>query len=194
MATQPLVLRGGRVLRTGATRLECLDIVVSAEGCIATLTPAAPALPGVQEITLAGRLVTLGLIDAHQHLDKAHTRREAPNPAGTLAGVIAAFRAYAGQGMKREEIFRRAERSLAVCLTRGTVVIRSHVNVDSTMGIRGVEALLDLRERWHDRLQLQVVALLTGTGARDLGTARACLQAALEAGADVVGGTPALAA
>ena len=193
MATQPLVLRGGRVLRTGATRPECLDIVISAEGRIATLTPAAPALPGVQEIILAGRLVTPGLIDAHQHLDKAHTRREAPNPAGTLAGAIAAFRAYAGQGMAREEILRRAEHTLAACLTRGTVVIRSHVNVDSTMGIRGVEALLDLRERWHDRMQLQLVALLTGARTQNLATTRSWLQAALEAGADVVGGTPALA-
>src|SRR5262249_29931517 len=59
------------------------------------------------------------------------------------------------------------------CLTRGTVVIRSHVNVDATMGIRGVEALLDLREWWHDRLQLQVVALLTSARARNLATARA---------------------
>jgi cytosine/creatinine deaminase len=193
MARQPLVLRGGRVLRTGATRPECLDMVISAEGHVVALTPAAPALPGAQEIALAGRLVTPGLIDAHQHLDKTRTRHEVPNPTGTLAGAIAAFRTYAEHRMAREEILARAERTLAACLTRGTVVIRSHANVDSVLGTRGVEALLDLRERWRDRLQLQVVALLTGTGARDLGTARACLQAALEAGADVVGGTPALA-
>jgi cytosine deaminase len=193
MATQSLVLRGGRVLRTGATRPECLDIVISADGCIAALTPAAPVLPGAQEIALTGRLVTPGLIDAHQHLDKAHTRREVTNPAGTLAGAIAAFRTYAARGMAHEEIITRAERTMAACLTRGTVVIRSHANVDAAMGSRGVEALLDLRERWHDRLRLQVVAFLTGAGAGNLVAARAWMQAALEAGADVVGGTPALA-
>src|SRR6516164_8490740 len=51
------------------TRPECLDIAISADGHIATLTPVVPALPGAQEIDLAGRLVTPGLIDAHQHLD-----------------------------------------------------------------------------------------------------------------------------
>src|SRR5262249_11903080 len=75
MATQSCVLRGGRVLRTGATRPERLDMVIGPDGRIVTLTPTAPVLPGAQDIALMGRLVTPGLIDAHQHLDKARTRR-----------------------------------------------------------------------------------------------------------------------
>ena len=194
MRTEPLVLRGGRVLRTGATRPECLDIIISPDGRIVTVTPSAPALPGAQDITLAGRLVTPGLIDAHQHLDKTRTRCEVPNPAGTLGGAIAAFRAYAGHRMAQDEILARAERTLEACLARGTVAIRSHANVDSVLRTRSVEALIDLRERWHHRLQLQVVALLSGTAAWHLAAARTWLQAALAAGADGVGGTPALAA
>jgi hypothetical protein len=46
MRTQPCVLRGGRVLRTGATRPERLDIVIGPDGRIAMVTPSAPALPG----------------------------------------------------------------------------------------------------------------------------------------------------
>jgi hypothetical protein len=57
MATQPCVLRGGRVLRTGATRPERLGIVIGPDGRIATLTPSAPTLPGAQDINLAGRLI-----------------------------------------------------------------------------------------------------------------------------------------
>jgi cytosine/creatinine deaminase len=191
MATNPLILRGGRVLRAGATRPERLDMVISAEGRIAALTPVASPLPGVQEIDLAGRLVTPGLIDAHQHLDKSRTRREVSNPAGTLSGAITAFRNYAAHSMTREEIMARAERTMAACLTRGTVVIRSHANVDAELQTRGVEALLDVRQRWQDRLQLQVVAFLSGAASRNLAAARAWMHAALDAGADVVGGTPA---
>jgi len=194
MRTEPLVLRGGRVLRTGATRPECLDIIISPDGRIVTVTPSAPGLPGAQDITLAGRLVTPGLIDAHQHLDKTRTRCEVPNPAGTLGGAIAAFRAYAGHRMAQDEILARAERTLEACLARGTVAIRSHATVNPVLRTRSVEALIDLRERWHHRLQLQVVALLSGTAAWHLAAARTWLQAALAAGADGVGGTPALAA
>ena len=193
MGMKPLVLRGGRVLQTGDTRPACLDLVIGTDGRIAALTQPAPVPHGVRAIDLAGRLVTPGLVDAHQHLDKARTRCEVPNPTGTLAGAITAFRTYAAQRMAREEIMERAERTLTACLTRGTVAIRSHANVDATIGIRGIEALLELRERWHDRMQLQVIALLTGTGARNMAATRALMQAALAAGADGVGGTPALA-
>src|SRR5262249_61265265 len=62
MATQPCVLRGGRVLRTGSTRPERLDMVIGPDGRIVTLTPTAPVLPGAQDIALTGRLVTPGLI------------------------------------------------------------------------------------------------------------------------------------
>jgi cytosine/creatinine deaminase len=191
MRPQPLVLHGGRVLQTGATRPTSLDVVIGTDGRIAALTPPAPVPREVLAIDLAGRLVTPGLIDAHQHLDKALTRHDVPNPTGTLAGAITAFRTYAASRMGREEILTRAERTMAACLTRGTVAIRSHANVDPTVGLRGVEALLELRERWHDRVRLQVVALLAGAGAWDLRTARTWLQAALDAGVDVVGGSPA---
>src|SRR5262252_3614931 len=53
MTTQSRVLRGGWVLRTGATRPECLDIVIGPDGCIVLVTPSAPALPGTQDITLS---------------------------------------------------------------------------------------------------------------------------------------------
>jgi cytosine deaminase len=168
-------------------------MVIGPEGRIVMLTPTAPVLPGAQDIALAGRLVTPGLIDAHQHLDKARTRREVPNPAGTLGGAIAAFRDYAGHRMTHDEIIARAERTMEACLARGTVVIRSHANVDPVLRTRSVEALIDLRERWHKRMRLQVVAMLSGAAARNLAAARALMQAALAAGADGVGGTPALA-
>src|SRR5262245_27092456 len=171
MRTQPLVLHGGRVVPTGATRPASLDVVLGTDGRIAALTPPAPVSRGVQAMDLAGRLVTPGLIDAHQHLDKSLTRREVPNPTRILAGAITAFRTYAASRMGREEILARAERTLTACLTRGTVAIRSHANVDPAVGLRGVEALLEPRERWHDRLRLQVFGFDAPAGATSLSVA-----------------------
>src|SRR4029453_13095845 len=134
MGTQPLVLHGGRVVQTGATRPASPAGGIGTHGRLAAPPPPASVPRGVQALDLARRLVTPGLIDAHQHLDKTRTRRDVPNPTGTLAGAITAFRTYAASRMGREEILARAERTLAACLTRGTVAIRSHVNVDPTVG------------------------------------------------------------
>ncbi len=186
------VLRNGRVLRPGSAAPERLDVVIGDDGRIAGLASAASAPPGATEVDVAGRLVVPGLVDAHQHLDKAHTRRQVPNPEGTLIGAIRSFARYA-KTASRADIEARAERMLAACLARGTVALRTHANVDPELEWRAVAALVDVRERWRDRLRLQVVAFLTGGASRDLAAADRWLRAALDAGADVIGGTPALA-
>jgi cytosine deaminase len=169
-----------------------MDLAIGADGRIARLGMALPA-DGTRVLDLAGRLVVPGLVDMHQHLDKSRIVREVPNPSGTLDGALDAFRRYAA-GLTVEAMVRSARRTLEACVARGTVAIRSHANVDRELGGRAVEALVRLREESRDRLRLQVVAFLTSSGARaDTATARAMLEAALDAGAEVVGGVPALA-
>lgn len=130
-----------------------------------------------------------GLVDAHQHLDKTRTLRSVPNPQGTLLGAIDAFKRYAVT-MTAEDIAARAERTMAACLARGTVAIRTHANVDPEAHLRGVEALVALRGRWRERLRLQVVAFLTGGATRAGAPARDWLEEAMRLGADVVGLNP----
>jgi cytosine deaminase len=135
-----------------------------------------------------------GLIDIHQHLDKSHTARRIPEAAGTLAGAVAAFETYA-RTASREDILGRAQRTAEACLARGTVAIRAHTTVDPVWGVRGIEALVELRERLAGRVRLQVAALVaSGDPPLPTGEARALLEAALDAGADVIGGAPAFAA
>ncbi len=180
------------MVRSGAAQPELLDVLVGDDGRIERVAPEIDPAPGVSEFQLAGRLVAPGLIDAHQHLDKTRTRLAIPNPEGTLYGAIQAFRRYAAD-MSGADIAARAERTMQACLERGTVAIRSHANVDPEARCRGVEALVALRERWRDRLRLQVVAFVT-SGATKAGVpAREWLEEALALGADVVGGTPAYA-
>ncbi|MGQ0656020.1 MAG: amidohydrolase family protein [Betaproteobacteria bacterium] len=161
------------------------DILIDAKGRIERI---AENIEG-KGFDLRGRLVVPGLVDAHQHLDKTRTLRSIQNPAGNLMGAIDAFRRYAA-GMSVEDVVIRAERTMAACLARGTVAIRSHANVDPEARTRGVQALVALRERWKDRLRLQVVAFMTSGATKKGVPAKEWLEEALALGADVVGGTP----
>lgn len=190
MTPQPLLLRGGRVLRTGAARPERLDVLIGADGRIARLGPIDPP-PDTKTFDLADKLVSPGLIDVHQHLDKTRTLRDIPNPAGTLIGAVAAFNEYAAK-ITFDDLVKRADRTLEQCLARGTVAIRTHANIDPVLKVRAVEMLVKLRERWRPRLRLQVVAFVTAGATRMGATAKGWLDEAIQAGADVVGGTPAI--
>lgn len=162
-------------------------MLIGASGRIERVAPRIDA--SVKSIDLKGRLVVPGLIDAHQHLDKTRTRAEVPNPKGTLMGAIEAFRSYAAR-MTAEDITARAERTVTACLERGTVAIRSHANVDPEAKLKGVEALVALRERVRERMRVQVVAFLTGGATKANAPAREWLEEALRMGADVVGANP----
>jgi cytosine/creatinine deaminase len=184
-----LLLTQGRVLRRGAKDPERLDLAVGKDGRITALMPAIAPGAADQVIDLRGKLVMPGLVDAHQHLDKSRTRRLVANPAGTLEGASAAYRTFAGSAT-REDIMRRAERTLDICLAHGTVAIRNHTNIESQSALRAFEAMIELRERWRDRVTLQVVPHLTSDAPRNLAAARNWLEAAIAAGADAIGGVP----
>ncbi len=183
-----LLLRGGRL----AGHEKSLDLLIGESGKIDRLAPGIEAGSGIKIIDLKGRLVVPGLVDAHQHLDKTRTLRTVPNPQGTLYGAIEAFGHYAA-GMSAEDVAARAERTMAACLARGTVAIRSHANVDPEARLRGVEALVGVRSRWRSRMRLQVVAFVTAGATKAGAPAREWLDEAIALGADVVGGTPAYA-
>jgi cytosine deaminase len=184
-----LLLTQGRVLRRGDKHPERLDLAVGKDGRITALTPAISPETAEQVVDLRGKLVVPGLVDAHQHLDKSRTRRLVANPAGTLEGASAAYRTFAASAT-RENIMRRAERTLDICLAHGTVAIRNHTNIESQSALRAFEAMVELRERWRDRIALQVVAHLTSDAPRNLAAARDWLEAAIAAGADAIGGVP----
>ncbi|MGE5617163.1 MAG: amidohydrolase family protein, partial [Bacillota bacterium] len=180
-----LLLRGARIAGRDALN----DLLIGERGRIERIAPRIESASGMEVRELRGRLVVPGLIDAHQHLDKTRTLRSVPNPEGTLLGAIQAFSRYAS-AMSEEDIAARAERTIAACVARGTVALRTHANVDPECRLRGVEALVALRERSRERLRLQVVAFLSGGGTKATAPSRDWLDEALRLGADVVGANP----
>jgi cytosine deaminase len=177
------------VLRSGAKQPEPLDLAVGTDGRICAVATAITNVTAEKVIDLGNKLVVPGLVDAHQHLDKSRTRRLVDNPTATLEGASAAYRRFAAAAT-REDIMARAERTLDICLSHGTVAIRSHTNIESQSEVRGIEAMVELRERCRERMTLQIVAHLTSDAPRKLDAARQWLAAAIAAGADAIGGVP----
>jgi cytosine deaminase len=135
---------------------------------------------------LTGYVLLPSFAEPHAHLDKALLGARAHNQAGDLQGAIAAMRQVADT-MTRDDLVARAERAIRAYLAHGTTAIRTHVNVGGRMGMRGLEALIEVRERWRGLADLQVVALpsppFDSRGAADL-------RQALKEGADIAGGAP----
>lgn len=187
-----ILLKGGRLVRTAKKEAELLDVAIGTNGRIARIGADLPC-QGEDVIQLDGKLITPAFVDMHQHLDKSLSIDHAPNPSGTLAGAVAAFRDYAAD-LGKDEIAIHARRTMETCLEKGTVAIRSHANVDYELKLRSIEALAQLREDYKERMHLDVVAFVSSSAARgDLDTARTLLENALAAGADTIGGAPNLA-
>ncbi len=184
-----LILRGGRVLRAGASQPEFLDVRIGAEGRVLAIAPQLSG-EGAELIALDGRLVLPGLVDIHQHLDKSRTRGLLSNPQGTLDGAIAAYRAIA-PNITRDEMIMRARDTVEACSAYGTVAIRSHTNIDPQSGLRGIETMLALRESCADRMRIQVVGHVTSDATSMLPESEAWLREAIALGIDAIGGVPA---
>jgi cytosine/creatinine deaminase len=185
-----LILRGGRVLRFGAKELETLDIRIGAGGRIEAIG-ASLAAPDAAEVREVGeRMVVPGLVDMHQHLDKSRTRTLASNPTGTLAGASEAYRAIA-PGITPQQMMARALRTIDSCSAYGTVAIRSHTNIDPQTELRGIEAMIEVREKAANLMRVQIVAHVTSGATSMLPESREWLRGAVALGVDVIGGVPA---
>ena len=183
-----LLLAGGRLALPGGSIAEA-DLLIGPDGRIAAVGPDLKAPEGTPKRDVSGMLVTPGLVDMHQHLDKTGVLRFTPNPSGTLQGAREAFAKYA-RTAPPDDISRRASRTMARCLSRGTTAIRSHINVDKDAGFNGIGALAELRTQWADRLRL-LVAFIPRIRGRTAWLEQN-IDRAVELG-DAVGGTPAVA-
>ena len=154
-----------------------------------TVVEVAPAgtLVGDADLDLTGFLLLPAPAEPHAHLDKAMSWDLIDPPMGDLVRAIDSWRAYSSV-MTEESIADRARAAALRLLANGTTAIRSHV--DLLVGdepLRGVTALVRVREELRDLMHIELVAL----AASDLPDST--VEAALDLGIDLVGGAPHLA-
>jgi cytosine deaminase len=185
-----LILRGGRVLRFGAEQPELVDIRIGTNGRIEAIGPSLPVPDAAAIKELGGQLVVPALVDMHQHLDKSRTRALVSNPSGTLSGASKAYQALA-PSITQDQMIERALRTIETCSAHGTVAIRSHTNIDPQSELRGIEAMIAVRERSTSLMRIQVVAHLTSNATSMFTEGKDWLRGAASLGVDVIGGVPA---
>jgi cytosine/creatinine deaminase len=141
---------------------------------------------GREEWNLNGNVVLPGLVDAHVHLDKTFSTTF--NKSGTLQEAIETWQQEKPH-LTYEGYAARMMQALQVAVVKGTTHLRTHIDIDSESGFAALEAMLDVRERFRHMISVQIVAL-GQAGLSDEETQ--AMRAALEMGADIVGGAPAL--
>jgi len=171
-----------------------VDLLVT-DGVVREVRPHVPgtASPdGTTVVDLGGMLLLPAPAEPHAHLDKALSAERVPNPAGDLPGAVDAWLA-ARPHLDHGDIAARATAAVHLALVHGHTAVRTHVDVGEGIGLRAIEALLEVRAAVADRLDLQVVAFATSplTGVEGA-TNRDWLRRALELPVDLVGGCPAL--
>lgn len=100
---------------------------------------------------------TRGFSNEHAHLDKgmlAPGVAYADAPPAIRGGWTREHKAK----FTRQDIYDRAEAALQSMLRYGTTYIRTHVDVDPLVGLKGIEALLDLQRDYEKQAVIDITA------------------------------------
>ena len=141
-----------------------------------------------EQLDVTGKLVLPGFVESHIHPDKAFVADRAPglqaggpSPQVLLAELKKAFTV--------DDVYQRARHALQQAVRHGCTTMRAHVEVDTYVGLRGVEALQRVQAECTEVLDLQLVAFAQEGIWHDDST-RGLLREALQMGLPVLGGCP----
>jgi len=150
------------------------------DGRVAALRPPTASEPGV--------FLMPPLVDGHIHLDK--TLLGLPWVPNQAAGNTVADRIEAERKVRAARSVSETETGANLVkqvVASGTLHMRSHVDIDNQLGLKNLQAVLAIRERFRDLVTIQIVAFPQSGVVRSPGTAR-LLDEAIGQGADLVGG------
>jgi cytosine deaminase len=179
-----LIIRNAR-LANGAPEAPLVDIGID-NGRIAAVEPALPASGNTYDAS--GRLACAGLIETHIHLDKSRIiDRCAPQDRRALSPILGV--APLKKSMSVDDVLMRARRTLEDCIVHGTTRMRTQVEVDPGIGMRGFDAVESLvrDHAWAIDIEMCVFpqeGLTNYPGTDEL------LIEGLRRGARVIGGAP----
>jgi cytosine deaminase len=136
-----------------------------------------------------GRLCCAGLIETHIHLDKSRIiDRCTPEPSRSQPDHMRRVQAVKST-FSVEDIYARAKNTLESCIKHGATRIRTHVEIDAPVGVRGVEALQLLAKEYAWAVDLEI-CVFPQEGLTTAPSADAALIKGLEMGAKVIGAAP----
>lgn len=189
----PLPQRVSRLCGATLPDGSVVDLDIGRDGGRSLVTAVRPSAPdrigetSDASIDLSGFVLLTAPAEPHAHLDKALSWDVLTPTFGNLGAAIDTWRL--GSAELTEESFRsRATAAASALLRNGTTAIRSHVDIlGGPDPMRGIRAVHSVRRRLSGLVDIEIVALTPP--AADPGL----LHAALDAGADLVGGAPHIA-
>lgn len=141
-------------------------------------------------IDAEGKLVSPRFIEPHIHLDKVNIVDSLPpNESGTLKEAIELIWDRK-PNYRNEDVVERSSRVVEMALEAGTMAIRTHVDVDTIGGLKPLEGVMALKDKYEGLVELQLVAFPQEGIIKDPGC-KELMREAMEMGCDVVGGMPA---
>lgn len=136
----------------------------------------------------AGKLACAGLVETHIHIDKSRIiDRCAPQPRKTLSPVTGV--APIKHTMTLEDTYKRAERTLQECILHGTTRMRTQVEVDPAIGMRGFDAVESLITDYKWAIDIEM-CVFPQEGLTNYPGTDELLVESLKRGARVLGGAP----
>lgn len=186
MSTTPSRVTGIRDIRLadGARR----DLAIDADGRISAVAPATDHPLRDGEVDGRGLLALPGIVNAHAHVDKSWWGLpwQSYGGEGGTDGRIRHERARRDElGIPSVGITRSV---LAELVRHGTTALRTHVDVDLGLGLRGLEVVREALAEYGDGLQAELVAFPQDGVLRRPGVLELLADAAREGLAEHIGG------
>src|SRR6267154_1944435 len=178
-----LVVKNARLIDRLAESV--LEIAIADGGIVAI----GKALGEATEVYDAGgRLVCAGLIETHIHLDKSRIVDRCPPPSGRRVNPVT-MTAPLKPEFTVEDIHARAEATLRECLVNGATRMRTQVEIDPAIGLRGFEAVRSLVADYRWAVDLEI-CVFPQDGLTNYPGTEELLVAALKERAPVLGAAP----
>ncbi|MFD1725616.1 amidohydrolase family protein [Rhizobium viscosum] len=164
------------------------DIVVQ-DGRITAIRPAGSDANAANVVDIDGATLVPSFVDGHIHLDTSfYGDKWIPHKSCTNGFDVHERVAFQAQNMAvAAPMDERARNQLDLCISNGTLQMRSHVMVDGSVGLKSLETILKVREDYTDIIDIQLVAFPQSGILKSPGTPE-LMDEAIAMGADLVGG------
>ncbi len=155
----------------------------------ARIVAMAPALStDARVLDATGCLLTPGLVETHLHLDKTCILDRCAVSEGSVTEAVRLTAAAKGH-FTPDDVYARGRRTLERCIGWGTTRIRTHVEVDPIIGMRGFEGVQALARDYAHAVDLELCVFPQEGLLNNPGT-DALLVEGLRRGACAIGAVP----